>query len=133
MDTGIMVRDKNSNQNNTGDGGGRDGTNPQDLVKLLKSFYQPEKNEMQDFDDFFSSIEKKINDQNPVNKIIQVSNELEHDYELRQMKLEESINRLEQNLKISETLKLKQASRLKAIIIGAAVLAVLVFACVISF
>jgi len=125
MDTGIMVRDKNSNQNNTGDGGGRDGTNPQDLVKLLKSFYQPEKNEMQDFDDFFSSIEKKINDQNPVNKIIQVSNELEHDYELRQMKLEESINRLEQNLKISQSLKLKQASRLKAIIIGAAVLAVI--------
>jgi|GEM_PF-4773982 len=133
MDSGIMVRDKNSNQNNTGDGGGRDGTNPQDLVKLLKSFYHPEKNEMQEFDEFFSSIEKKINDQNPVNKIIQVSTDLEHDYELRQMKLEESINRLEHNLKLNQALKQKKSTQLKAIIIVAAVIAVVVFVCVLSF
>ena len=133
MDSGIMVRDKNSNQNNTGDGGGRDGTNPQDLVKLLKSFYHPEKNEMQEFDEFFSSIEKKINDQNPVNKIIQVSTDLEHDYELRQMKLEESINRLEHNLKLNQALKQKKSTQLKAIIIVAAIIAVVVFVCVLSF
>jgi t-SNARE complex subunit (syntaxin) len=133
MDSGIMVRDKNPNQNNTGDGGGRDGTNPQDLVKLLKSFYHPEKNEMQEFDEFFSSIEKKINDQNPVNKIIQVSTDLEHDYELRQMKLEESINRLEHNLKLNQALKQKKSTQLKAIIIVAAIIAVVVFVCVLSF
>jgi len=120
METGTMVRDKNTDQNNKGDGP----NNSDDLIKLLKSFYQHETNEMQDFEDFFGSIEKKLNEQNPVTKIMQTNLELEQDYKLRQSKLEDSINRLESNLKISHDLIEKKSKQFKVFLIGAGILTI---------
>jgi hypothetical protein len=122
METGTMVREKDSSQNNR-DGG--DGSNPEDLIKLLKSFYRPEQNEMQNFDDFFGSIEKKLEEQSPVNKIIQTNIELEEDYKIRQSRLEESINRLENNLKSSQSFTKKNSNKLKKILIGIGVIIVI--------
>ena len=130
METGIMVRDKKTDQNNRD---GEPNNNSEDLIKLLKSFYQNEKNEMQDFEDFFGSIEKKLDEQNPVTKIMQTNMELEQDYKLRQNKLEESINRLENNLKLSHDLIKKKSARLKMIFIGAGILAILIVTFFISF
>jgi hypothetical protein len=120
MDSGLMVRDKDSNQNNKG---GQDGSNPEDLIKLLKSFYQPEQNEMQNFDDFFGSIEKKLNEQNPVNQIIATNSELEKEYQQRQIKLEESINRLESNAKFISKSPEKKSINFKTLVLGALLLA----------
>lgn len=130
METGIMVRDKKTDQNNRD---GEPNNNSEDLIKLLKSFYQHEKNEMQDFEDFFGSIEKKLDEQNPVTKIMQTNMELEQDYKLRQNKLEESINRLENNLKLSHDLIKKKSARLKMIFIGAGILAILIVTFFISY
>jgi len=122
METGTMVRDKSTDQNK-GEGGPNN--NSEDLIKLLKSFYKHEQNEMQDFDDFFGSIEKKLNEQNPVSKIMQTNIELEQDYKIRQSKLEESIVRLEYNLKSSQELINRQSTRLKVCFIGAGLLTIL--------
>lgn len=106
-----MVRSKKNNQNNS------KGTDePKDLIELLKNFYQPESDEMQEFSEFYSSIEKKLDAQNPVTKVAQANNDLEEKYKKRQQKFERFIDQLEDNLNATRRQLAKRVENRKKIL-----------------
>lgn len=109
-----MTRGKKTNQNNAN---GPEDREPGDLIELLKNFYQPDTEDIENFDDFYQSIEAKLNTQNPVNKISQASDELEVKYKKRQKKFEDFINQLEDNLNTSRKQLLKRSEKRKKLTI----------------
>lgn len=70
--------------------------NPDEIIELLENFYQVEDSETEDFDLFFDSIEQKITEQNPANRISKIGDDIENNINLREQKLSRFLRRLEQ-------------------------------------
>ena len=81
---------------------------PDEIIELLTNFYEPEDSELEEFDLFFDSIEQKLEDQNPVNRISKISDQIETNINLREQKLAQLLRRLDQKKNTKKTKKSKQ-------------------------
>ncbi|MDA0771357.1 MAG: hypothetical protein O3C63_00270 [Cyanobacteria bacterium] len=88
---------------------------PDEIIELLTNFYEPEDLEIEEFDLFFDSIEQKLEDQNPVNRISKISDQIETNINLREQKLAQLLRRLDQKKNTSQVKKSKKL-KLKPII-----------------
>jgi ABC-type Na+ efflux pump permease subunit len=87
-----MVKDKDNSKNNSQEG------DKEDVLDLLKSFYKPDldNEQVQEFSDFFSKIEEKLEKSDPSRKISEATNQLENEYLARQQRLESFMRRLDE-------------------------------------
>lgn len=69
---------------------------PDEVLDLLQKFYQPELTEMEEFSDFYSNIEKKLTEQNPVSRVTKLGDAIENSLNEREQKLSQYVRRLEQ-------------------------------------
>lgn len=125
------MKDKNDSDKNF-----PDDKSPEEIIDLLKSLYNPDLSiEMQDFDDFYQSIENKIEEQNPTNKINKAGREIDSNFYTRQMKLENLEKNLEQKtFQVHKTKKKKiKFSFSKAIMAACAVCLILTLAGIANF
>lgn len=83
---------------------------PDEIIELLTNFYEPEDSELEEFDLLFDSIEQKLEDQNPVNRISKISDQIETNINLREQKLAQLLRRLDQK---KNTSKVKKSKKLK--------------------
>lgn len=87
------------------------------MLELLRTFYNPEQEiKSQDFSEFFSQIEKKIDKENPSSKIVNSTNELESLYLARQQRLEQFFRRIEEG-NFSPLAKLKPKYKQRKLLI----------------
>jgi ABC-type multidrug transport system permease subunit len=87
-----MVKDKDNSKNNSEE------ENNEYLLNLLKSYYKQDlaNEQLQDFSEFFSKIEEKIEKSDPSRKISEATNQLEIEYLARQQRLESFIRRIDE-------------------------------------
>ncbi|MBT6844099.1 MAG: hypothetical protein HOA17_09970 [Candidatus Melainabacteria bacterium] len=81
---------------------------PDEIIELLTNFYEPEDSEVEEFDLFFDSIEHKLEEQNPVNRISKISDQIETNISLREQKLAQLLRRLDQKKNTSKTKRSKK-------------------------
>jgi hypothetical protein len=86
-----MVKDKDNSKNNSKD------RETNEMLELLKSFYVPDEQQgqVQDFDEFYSKIEDKLEKSDPSRKITELTNQLENQYLARQQRLESFVRRMD--------------------------------------
>lgn len=66
-----------------------------EMAELLQNFYQPRDAEMQDFEDFYDAIQKKLEEQNPVNRISKLGQDMEKTMQAREKRLEQLVSKME--------------------------------------
>lgn len=96
-----------------------------EIIELLGNFYEPDDSEMTDFGLFFDSIEQKIDEQNPVNRISKIGNSIEDNINYREQKLSQLVRRLEQKSKTPKQKPKRRTGKILSIL-GAAALIVLI-------
>lgn len=101
----------------------------EEMIDLLKSLYSPANEEIQDFSDFFSSIEQKLNEQNTLYKIDKTTRQIDSSFYSRQMKLENLDKALEERkFKIyQKSLRNKPLLKTLIAVLGLSLVAMVIF------
>ena len=106
-----MVKDKNNSDKSA------KGREPNEMLDLLKTFYTPdEEKEIQDFSEFYSKLEGKLENENPSQQIASTTEDLEHQYLERQQRLEQFLRRMDET-NFNPINKLKKKSKTKGVLV----------------
>ncbi len=80
---------------------------PEDIIELLKNFYEPGAEEMQDSSEFLQQLDAKIEDRKSYNRIAKINDEIEDTYLRRQERFQNFISKLEESFSSLEKEKNK--------------------------
>lgn len=84
---------------------------PEEIIELLKNFYSPEAEEMQDGSQFFQELNTKIEDRKSYNRIAKINDEIEDTYIRRQERFQNFITKLEESFTSMEQAKNKKQGK----------------------